>query len=428
MFSQNQNRPFLKIIILAKRVQSFGIVILLATIAGGLAGCENKISDVETSSEISGWDTTLTYHGFNALNAEAMTRAIVSSGHEERFSAFLKKCRVGGDIRIGFVGGSVTAGAVSTRLTKRYSTLLCAFLGKYFPRAHFIEINAGIGGTDSRFGVSRLNEDILDSKPDLVLIEYAVNDDPADSTLYPLTLEGMVRQCLVNKDVAVMLYFTTNSVGSTASENAKIPIGFHYGLPMVSLLRAVWPYETQGNIPIDSIIAEVVHPTDMGHFISAYCLFSFIREVSQKQVEIASEKISAPMYGTIYDTAGIFHSGDQNLKIVHQGNWMLKEKEFGRFGMTNQDPGDSLLFQYYGKELTIGYHVTKFGTSKLEVVLNEKPIDTLSDFFERDWGGGYMKLKRVWINEVPQSVSVKLKLLKGKDFVVDYILYAGQKI
>ena len=37
-------------------------------------------------------------------------------------------------------------------------------------------INVGIGATDSYLGVHRVTADVLDKEPNLVLVEFAVND------------------------------------------------------------------------------------------------------------------------------------------------------------------------------------------------------------------------------------------------------------
>lgn len=46
-----------------------------------------------------------------------------------------------------------------------------------FPEDDFEFVNAGIGGTDSYLGVHRVNKGVLEYEPDLVLVEFSVNDE-----------------------------------------------------------------------------------------------------------------------------------------------------------------------------------------------------------------------------------------------------------
>jgi lysophospholipase L1-like esterase len=85
------------------------------------------------------------------------------------------------------LGGSITAQA-----GWRPKTL--AWFKKNFPSATFSEINAAIGGTGSDLGVFRLQHDVLDHKPDLLFVEFAVNDGGTEPSRIQQAMEGIVRQ------------------------------------------------------------------------------------------------------------------------------------------------------------------------------------------------------------------------------------------
>ena len=71
---------------------------------------------------------------------------------------FFDKARTpGADIKIAYLGGSITA-----QPGWRPKTL--AYFQKIYPNAKFSEINAAIGGTGSDLGVFRLKQDVLDKK------------------------------------------------------------------------------------------------------------------------------------------------------------------------------------------------------------------------------------------------------------------------
>jgi hypothetical protein len=91
------------------------------------------------------------------------------------------------EVKVAYLGGSITA-----QNGWRPKTL--AHFQKMFPDTKFAEINAAIGGTGSDLGVFRLKKDVLDQKPDLLFVEFAVNDGGAAPEQIFRCMEGIVRQ------------------------------------------------------------------------------------------------------------------------------------------------------------------------------------------------------------------------------------------
>ena len=73
-------------------------------------------------------------------------------------------------LTIAFIGGSIT------EAQNGYRDQTIAWLQQKYPQKVIKQINAGIGGTGSSLGVYRINEQVLAHKPDLVFVEFAVND------------------------------------------------------------------------------------------------------------------------------------------------------------------------------------------------------------------------------------------------------------
>ena len=63
-----------------------------------------------------------------------------------------------------------------------------------FPEVTFKHVNASIGGTNSEFGAFRLKEHVLKFNPDLVFVEFAVNDGGMSDERILQSMEGIVRQ------------------------------------------------------------------------------------------------------------------------------------------------------------------------------------------------------------------------------------------
>lgn len=83
-----------------------------------------------------------------------------------------------------FMGGSITE-------MKGYRPMVCQSLQTRFPDTEFTFINAGISSTCSHTGAFRMPTDILTHHPDLLLVEFAVNDDQDADHSYQQALRGM---------------------------------------------------------------------------------------------------------------------------------------------------------------------------------------------------------------------------------------------
>ena len=74
---------------------------------------------------------------------------------------FFAKLRAGGEVRIAYLGGSITA-------QEGWRPKTLNWFQEQFPLAKVSQINAAIGGTGSDLGVFRLKQDVLDQRPDLL--------------------------------------------------------------------------------------------------------------------------------------------------------------------------------------------------------------------------------------------------------------------
>ena len=104
-------------------------------------------------------------------------KGIVNRGNQARIKNVMKRAIAGEKITLGFLGGSITQGSLSSTPETCYAYLVYDWWRKTFPNAEFVYLNAGIGGTTSQFGVARVESDLLRYKPDFVIVEFSVNDD-----------------------------------------------------------------------------------------------------------------------------------------------------------------------------------------------------------------------------------------------------------
>jgi lysophospholipase L1-like esterase len=148
---------------------------------------------------------------------------------------FLAKAKAGDEVRVAYLGGSITA-APGWRVKS------LADFKQEFPRATFSEINAAIGGTGSDLGAYRVGQDVIAHAPDLVFIEFAVNDGSTPPEQIMATMEGIVRQILrANPATDICFVYTVSEpfLGDLAagrcqrSAAAMEAVADHYAIPSV---------------------------------------------------------------------------------------------------------------------------------------------------------------------------------------------------
>lgn len=154
---------------------------------------------------------------------------------------FAKAVQPGAEVRVAYFGGSITA-----QPGWRPKTL--AHFQSAFPEAKFREINAAIGGTGSDLGVFRLQQDVLDHRPDLVLVEFAVNDGGASTDQIFRCMEGIVRQIWRAAPACDIgfVYTLTQDLSPPMLEgkfqrsaSAMERVAEHYGIPSIHLAMEV---------------------------------------------------------------------------------------------------------------------------------------------------------------------------------------------
>lgn len=374
------------------------------------------------------WDTTIVVDRVSLSSAsQAVARSQVLLGDPGRLAAFFQKCRVGGEIRIGFIGGSITAGASATSPAERYSTLFCGFLGKLFPKARFIEINAGIGATDSRYGSSRVGTDLIRYSPDLYVVEFANNDNYLDTLFAKSITEGVIRQCMGTSS-PVLLFHTMNRAGDSLNQHLQKDLARHYGLPVVSYLEGIRPSVNSGSLNLDSILADNVHPTNRGHLQCAYMLYSFFKRES---IEFGEDSLPIPILPTplvtdLYERAGLWGGGDTAITLSSVSGWTRDTSDLGRVEFTAGIRNARLELKCRVNEFTIGFWKRKEHTGVVAVSLDGKDVDTLRAEFPEDWGGGYLGLKKIFTSTDLEEHKIGFRLLSGDTLELKAFLYAGK--
>jgi lysophospholipase L1-like esterase len=179
-------------------------------------------------------------------------------------------------------GSSSTAGYGASSPDFNYPNRLAAQLRRQYPTANITVINAGIGGEDAPEMMKRLQKEVIDVHPDLVIWQVGTNAvlrnlDPADTA--KMVEDGISRiQAAGNADVVLVdpqyspqVTQRAESAGKMVKLLGKVAALRHVGIfPRFEVMRD-W-HEKQA-LPVESfVIADGLHMNDWGYACFAQLL------------------------------------------------------------------------------------------------------------------------------------------------------------
>jgi lysophospholipase L1-like esterase len=175
---------------------------------------------------------------------------------------------------VAFIGGSIT------ELDQRGHTgMIEKFLQTRFPDTKFKFVNAGISSTCSTTGAFRLSRDVLAHRPDLLFIEFAVNDDQDGQHNRRdciRGLEGIIRQArLQNPKLDMLVTYFPNDAMLAQLKNGQTPdviaahesVARHYGVASVNLAEQLFARIQAGEMTWEQYGG--THPVTAGNRFAA---------------------------------------------------------------------------------------------------------------------------------------------------------------
>ncbi len=348
---------------------------------------------------------------------------------------FLAKAnKPGAEVKIGYLGGSITAQA-----GWRPKTL--AYFQKTYPAAKFSEINAAIGGTGSDLGVFRVKQDVLDAKPDLLFVEFAVNDGGAPPEQIYRCMEGIVRQTwrtLPNCDIC-FVYTVTEALVPPMLEgkfpraaSAMEKVADHYGIPSIHMAMEVARLAKEGKLiwkaPLPKTPEEkaavgdkfvfapdTVHPhPETGHELYLEAIVRSLTPIREASKTVGPHQLGAPFNAKNYEAAKLLPISEATLS----SDFKLLDAKTDPFGkrwanrMTAlhkaNKPGATVTFKFKGTSVSI-YDIIGPDCGQVIVTLDDKAPRTVARF---DSYCTYARLSTLWIgSDLPEAVhTVKIEI------------------
>jgi len=180
-----------------------------------------------------------------------------------------RKLKNGEEVKVVLIGGSITVGGQSTKAG--FCVRVPQWIQDRYPGAKVIAVNAGIGGTGSSFGSMRYDRDVLAHKPDLVFVEFAVNDGRSDASV---SMERIVRKTwMANPKTDIVFIYTLSQHHLPDYKNGFLPIAAsshervaeHYSIPTVGMAKKVADLVNSGKIEWKDFSRDGCHPHTEGY-------------------------------------------------------------------------------------------------------------------------------------------------------------------
>lgn len=245
-----------------------------------------------------------------------------------RLENFLAKIRRGEDVTVIALGGSITTGfnaknAASEGWAGLTGQWIKDLASKSNSKVTFY--NQGVSGTDSAFAIARLDDHVMSLKPDLLLLEYAMNDQWLDAKVRNRTYESIIRKVLSNGDTAILaLFVNERNAPYPSAQSVQKPICDYYHIPFVSWKECLEKTSRLSDFEKFFDGQENVHPNSNGHANIAMHIENKIQSLwdnlpQDSEISSPVKDLPKPLSDRGFENAKYFTS--DNIKPLTNTGW-----------------------------------------------------------------------------------------------------------
>ncbi len=339
------------------------------------------------------------------------------------------------ELTVTYFGGSVTQGWQASDLEAySYRALTTEWLRKTYPNAAITMTNAAISGTGSKIGAHRAVTDLMlkTNAPDLLFIEFAINDVYADITTdeTKANLESIINTVYSYSPNTDIVFLFTTDLTRVGQEfdiiKAQKEIAAAYNIPWIDIgaeLSKVIIQENGNTAPTtqnevwSKYVYDTVHPTDAGHKIYADTVIEYLDGVLTKASAPAKIEASYQPETTVCTT--YVNPTAVNFKgQTAPANFTVDENGY----LTGNTADSSFTFTFKGTELGFwAYGLTNGGDA--EFVIDNGEAIKVSAYRN----AGYIeKTVATGLENKEHTVTVTLKTSEhGSGIDIRYFLING---
>lgn len=314
-------------------------------------------------------------------------------GNQVRLAKVIKKLQAGEEVTVAYLGGSITQGS-SAGDDKCYARLTTNWLEEKFPEAKINYVRAGIGATGSYIGVHRADRDVLAYSPDLVFIDFSVNDTTERTATNKETYEGLLRKLWKAESAPAIVTIAMTQQDGTSFQEYHGEIVKKYDIPMISYRNAILDVIDKGYIQWTDISDDNIHPNIPGHQVLTDLITDYLRSVIDNVDSITGEESNFDVADAVtkYEDASVLTSENTTPKSL--GGFAVKSGLFGNFSeawMVRSTEGaftddDAIVFEAECNNVGLLYGKLTSNAGKAEVYVDDNLCATVDADFTGGWG------------------------------------------
>lgn len=338
--------------------------------------------------------------------------AICNMGNTQRLVKKLEAAENGESLTLGYIGGSITEG-------KNYSNPFTSYVRNTFAKGSFKEVNIGMSGTSSVVGLVRAEKGLVAQNPDIVVIEFSVNDH--EDISYKKSFESLIRKFLEMPNEPAVIVLITRSKGGFSSQTQMEAAGKNFDVPVISMNNSMTKAFNSGFLKPDDYYTDEYHPHEKGGQLIADTMAYYLRQAMKTENRSDSYTIpSTSAYGSEYYTcvnmspneltnfsAGSFTAGngyDRNNTLSYS------------YTFQKNSANSPMTFTTTGKGLILVFKANSSGMGTALVTVNGKTTK-VSGNKQYTWGGPDAEVAYYQETAGEMNVSIKMENA-GTDFTI----------
>ena len=322
--------------------------------------------------------TFLSLAGLSAFAVEMPNPIVPDAGDTQAprrtLGRVFQKLKAGEDVGIAYFGGSITA-------APGWRVKTFKWFKETFPKATVREINAAIGGTGSDLGVFRCNAEVIAQRPDLVFVEFNINDGSPTNDFRRATMEGIVRQLWASPTKPEIVFVYTTSRDLNCKRVSHPAVAKYYNIPDIDLQPPLVAALNRPDLPKPTaeqlsnkkfnwaacgqvFMGDSVHPNEIGHTIYTDTILAYLKtQVNAKPSPAPT--LPPPLVTDEFATGRLVPPGKAKLAgdwevLPHdEKNGLLKRYADGTINA--RKAGAALEFEFEGTAIGLFENVQKDG-------------------------------------------------------------------
>ena len=302
--------------------------------------------------------------------------SIKHMGNTYRLAKKLTAAENGESLTVAYLGGSITEG-------KNYTTPFSNYLKNTFAKGSFKEVNAGMSGTSSVVGLVRSEKDIVSQNPDIIFLEFSVNDH--EDIMYKKCFESCIKKFLDMPNEPAVGIIITRAQGGFSSQSQMYPIGKNFDIPVISMDDALTKAFNSGFLKTSDYYSDEYHPHQKGGQLVADCMAYYVRQALRSEnLKTSYTQPSSYVYGAEY--ANCVNVDPKTLDNFNAGSWSAGSGYNSLPYSYTLNGGSPMKFKTQGKGLIIVFKANSSGMGSIDVTVNGKTTKVNGNK-QYTWGG-----------------------------------------